>query len=86
MFTLQILLPVFFEGFQDYFLSRGDFIIGGDFNCVENSVDKFRSNNIHVTDKTSIVSLRSDFSLLDVSHKCTVPIRGHAISYLFVNW
>lgn len=51
---------VFFEGLHDYFLSRGDLIIGGDFNCVENSIDKFRSNDIHVTDKKSLVSLKSD--------------------------
>ena len=58
------------EGFHNYFLSRGDLIIGDDFTSVENSVDKFRSNDIHVTDKKSIVSWRSDFSLLDVWHKC----------------
>ena len=61
---------VFFEGLHDYFLSRGDLIIGGDFNCVANSIDKFRSTDIHVTDKKSLVSLKSDFSLVDVWRKC----------------
>ena len=61
---------VLFEGLHDYFLSRGDLIIGSDFNCVENSIDKFRSNDIHVSDKKSLVSLKLDFSLVDIWCKC----------------
>ena len=61
---------IFFEGLHDYFLSRGDLIIGGDFNCVEIPIDKFRSNDIHVTDKKSLGSFKSDFSLVDVWRKC----------------
>lgn len=40
---------------HNYYLSRGDLIVGGDFNCVENSIDKFRSDDIHVTDKSRFV-------------------------------
>ena len=61
---------IFFDGLHDYFLSRGDLIIGGDFNCVGASIDKFRSNDIHVTDKKSLTSLKSFFSLVDVWRKC----------------
>ena len=61
---------IFFEGLHDHFLSRGDFIVGGDFNCVGSSIDKFRSDDIHAMDKKSLCSLKSDFSLIDVWRKC----------------
>ena len=61
---------IFFEGLHDHFLSRGNLIVGGDFNCVGSSVDKFRSDDIHATDKKSLSSLQSDFSLIDVWRKC----------------
>ena len=65
----------FFENLHNHFLSRSDLIIGEDFNCVDNSLDKFRSNDVHTTDKKSLCSLRSDFSLFDIwrkHHPCVV--------------
>lgn len=56
----------FFERLHDYFLSRGVLIIGGDFNCVDNSIDKFHSDDVHSIDKTSLCSLKSAFSLGNV--------------------
>ena len=61
---------LFFENLHDYFLSQGDLIIGGDFNCVDSASDKFQSNEIHSTDKNSLCSLKSHFSLVDVWRKC----------------
>ena len=61
---------IFFEGLHDHFLSRGNLIVGGDFNCVGSSIDKFCSDDIHATDKKSLSSLQSDFSLIDVWRKC----------------
>ena len=60
---------IFFEHLHDYFLLRGDLIIGGDFNCVDNPIDKFHSNDIHSTDKSSLCSLKSAFLLVDVWRK-----------------
>ena len=31
----------FFENLHNHFLSRSDLVIGGDFNCVDNSLDNF---------------------------------------------
>ena len=59
---------VFFERLHDYFFSRL-LSIGSDFNCVDNSIDKFYSSNVHYIDKASLCSLKSVFSLVDVWHK-----------------
>lgn len=72
---------VFFERLHDYFLYRGDLIIAGDFNCVDSSVDKFHSGDIHATDKKSLCSLKSDFSLLDAWRKCN----PRAVSFTWSN-
>lgn len=55
----------FFERLHDYFLSRL-LIIGGDFNCVDNPLDKFHWNDVHSIDKSSLCALKSAFSLVDV--------------------
>lgn len=60
---------VFFEHLHDYFISQGDLILGGDFNCVDNALDKFHSNEVPSSDKNCFCSLRSDFSLVDVWRK-----------------
>ena len=61
---------MFFEGLCDQFLSSGNSIVGSNFNCVDNSIDKFCSDDIHATDKKLLCSLKSDFSLIDVGRKC----------------
>ena len=58
-----------FEHLHDYFFSQGDLVIGGDFNCIDNPFDKFHSNDVNSTDKKSLCSLKSDFSLVDVWRK-----------------
>lgn len=60
---------VFFERLHDYFISQGDLILGGDFNCVDNALDKFHSNEVPSSDKNCLCSLKSDFSLVDVWRK-----------------
>ena len=56
---------IFFEQLHDFFLSQGDLLIGGDFNCTDNVLDKFHSNVVVSTDKNSFKSLMNDFSLVD---------------------
>lgn len=62
----------FFERLHNYFLSSV-LIIGGNFNCVDSPLDKFHSNDVHSIDKSSLCSLKSAFSLVDVwrkHHRC----------------
>ena len=56
---------VSFEHLHDFFLSQGDLVIGGDFHCTDNVLDKFHSNVVASTDKNSLKSLMIDFSLVD---------------------
>ena len=56
---------IFFEHLHDFFLPQGDLLIGGDFNCTDNALDKFHSNVFVSTDKNSLKSLMIDFSLAD---------------------
>ena len=58
----------FFERLHNYFLSSV-LIVGGDFNCVDNPIDKFHSSEVHAIDKRSISSFKSAFSLVDVWRK-----------------
>ena len=54
----------FSEQLHHHFLSQGDYIIAGDFNCVDRAIDKFHSDDFHSSDKTSLAALKTDFSLL----------------------
>ena len=51
----------FFESLHDYFISQGDLIIAGDFNCVDSSSDRLHSNDVLSSDKLSLLSLKSNF-------------------------
>ena len=44
-------------------------LIGGDFNCIDNVLDKLNCSAVPSADKTSLVTLMSDFSLVDVWRK-----------------
>ena len=44
-------------------------IIGGDFNCIDNVLDKLNCSAVPTPDKASLVTLMSDFSLVDVWRK-----------------
>ena len=51
-----------------YFLSQGLLFIGGDFNC-NNVLDKLNCSIVLSADKTSLVTLMSDFSCFDLWRK-----------------
>ena len=60
---------MFFSDLHSYFLSQGLLFISGDFNCIDNVLDKLNCSIVSSVDKTSLVTLMSDFSLYDVWHK-----------------
>lgn len=60
---------IFFECLHDYFISQGDLVIGGDFNCVGSTSDRMHSNDVHSSDKISLSSLKSNFLLTDIWRK-----------------
>ena len=60
---------IFFSELHHYFLSQGLLLIGGDFNCIDNVLDKLNCSVVPSADKTSLVTLMSDFSLIDVWRK-----------------
>ena len=41
----------FFEQLHHHFLSQGDYVIAGDFNCVDRAIDKFHSHDFHSSEK-----------------------------------
>ena len=71
----------FFEQIHDYFLSQGDYLIAGDFNCVDRAIDKFQSDNVLSSDKNCLAALKADFSLVDVYRK----LNPHGISFTWSN-
>ena len=55
-------LKIFFDSLHDFFIPSSAIIIGGDFNCYDNALDKFGGNvSIHQYE-----SLKNDFALVDV--------------------
>ena len=60
---------VFFSDLHCYFLSQGILLIGGDFNCIDNVLDKLNCSIVPSADKTSLVTLLADFSLVDIWRK-----------------
>ena len=60
---------LFFSDLHNYFITQGLLFIGGDFNCIDNTLDKLNCSVVPSADKTSLVTLRSDFSLVDVWRK-----------------
>ena len=59
----------FFSCLHDFFILQGDLIIGGDFNCIDNVLDKLNCSAVISTDKKSLSSLMCDFSLVDIWRK-----------------
>ena len=59
----------FFSDLHNFFLSQGFLFIGGDFNCIDNVLDRLNCSIVPSADKTSLVTLLSDFSLVDVWRK-----------------
>ena len=60
---------VFFADLHYYFLSQGLLLIDGDFNCIDNILNKLNCSTVPSADKTSLVTVMSDFSLADFWHK-----------------
>ena len=58
----------FFRNLHDYFLSPGR-IVAGDFNCIDNTLDRLRVSNDSLPDKFTFRQLMSDCSLIDVWRK-----------------
>ena len=56
-------------------------LIGGDFNCIDNVLDKLNCSVVSSADKTSLGTLMSDFLLIDVWRKQN----PHAISFTWSN-
>ena len=56
---------IFFERLHDFFLS-GDLIIAGDFNCINNPLDRLNSRSDFASDKKILQNLKSDFCLFDI--------------------
>ena len=58
----------FFECLHDYFISNDSRVIAGDFNCIDNKLDRY-SANILLPDKKCLSAFLSDFCLIDVWRK-----------------
>ena len=56
----------FFESLHELFIHASPLVIGGDFNCYENALDKFGGN---VSAGSECISLKSDFALVDAWRK-----------------
>ena len=56
----------FYESVQEFFIPASALVIGGDFNCYENALDKF-GRKVSVGGECHF--LKSDFALVDAWHK-----------------
>ena len=72
---------IFFSDLHNYFLSQGLLLIGGDFNGVHNVFDKLNCSTVPPANKTSLVTLMSDFSRVDIWRKQN----PHMISFAWSN-
>ena len=71
----------FFERLHDYFIPNGSRVIAGDFNCIDNKLDRLHSANTLLPDKKCLSAFLSDFSLVDVWRK----INPRGISFTWSN-
>ena len=71
---------IFFQNLHQYFLSPCR-VIAGDFNCVDNKLDRLHVLNDSLPDKTMFRRLLSDCSLIDVWRKQ----HPRGISYTWAN-
>lgn len=58
----------FFQHIHSYFLTYFR-IIGGDFNCVDNELDRLISKSDFSADKKCLLALKSDFDVIDIWRK-----------------
>ena len=60
---------LFFNRLHTFFLSPGDLILGGDFNCIDSELDRLHIKSDFSADKRCLLALKSDFCLVDVFRK-----------------
>ena len=71
----------FFERLHDYFIPNGSRVIAGDFNCIDNKLDRLHSANTLLPDKKCLNAFFSDFRLIDVWRK----LNPRAVSFTWSN-
>ena len=69
----------FFERLHDYFIPNGSRVIAGDFNCMDNKLDRLHSANTLLPDKKCLNVFLSDFCLIDVW--CKLNLRGVSFTW-----
>ena len=60
---------LFFNRLHTFFLSPGDLILGGDFNCIDSELDRLHIKSAFSTDKRCLSALKSDFCRVDIFRK-----------------
>ena len=60
---------LFFNRLYTFFLSPGDLILGGDFNCIHSELDRLHIKSAFSTDKRCLSALKSDFCRVDIFRK-----------------
>ena len=60
---------LFFDRLHAFFLSPGDLILGGNFNCIDSALDRLNIKSDFSADKRCLSALKSDFCLVDIFRK-----------------
>ena len=60
---------LFLNRLHTFFLSPGDLILGGDFNCIDSDLDRLHIKSDFSADKRCLSALKSDFCLVDIFRK-----------------
>ena len=60
---------LFFSHLHTFFLSPGNLILGGDFNCIDSDLDRLHIKSDFSADKRCLSALKSDFCLVDIFRK-----------------
>ena len=62
---------LFFNRLHTFFLSPGDLILGGNFNCIDSDLDCLNIKSDLSANKRCLLALTSDFCLVDIFRKKT---------------
>ena len=57
---------LFFNRLHTFFLSPGDLILGGDFNCIDSDLDRLHIKSDFSAEGRCLSALKSHFCLVDV--------------------
>ena len=60
---------LFFNRLHAFFLSPGDLILGGNFNCIDSDLDCLNIKSDFNVDKRCLSAVKSDFCLVDIFQK-----------------